>query len=524
MADGMATPDLPSGFLTHILGNATLGGLSDTAIEEVSDFLERASVSGPIANRLDLLEGAQQSGYLTYEAWVLLSATPPTVAGATARVRVEDAGTHTDPVVGGTVPNSGEYRGSLSPLGWKRIGPLPVTDVPTAIAGATPVTELDDDDAFVVRRASDGALLKITKSFFEGLMAGPVTYSWPADVTVGATSKEIIPYDEGLLKPEIYNGSDSNIYVAEGGAQASIGPDSYMLVPGGLYAPDVVIPGAISAISEGTSRIKAKFRTTTDFNIAGRALAQAYIDRVIDVGGALSTDEQNALRDFYSAMYSVGALSALGCFYNLLAPGAARLVNLCHLEGALGVSFGGVTGTDWRHTAFNGSSGYVDTGVYLKDFARLDDHSLLCYPADETLQGSSRVAIGDGNVTLTPARTSTTVAGRSVTASNAIATGIDVGSGLISMSRVSQSALVFRGGPSSVVSVPLDAGENLSTRTLLIGARNNAVAGGTADPASGSFFTGPMVAAGAGRKLSDAQHTAIDAAIGDLVIAAGAFS
>lgn len=42
-------------------------------------------------------------------------------AGQLAEVPLTDAGTHTDPVVGGTVNNSGIFRWSLSPVGWQRL-------------------------------------------------------------------------------------------------------------------------------------------------------------------------------------------------------------------------------------------------------------------------------------------------------------------------------------------------------------------------------------------------------------------
>lgn len=67
---------------------------------------------------------------LLAETWAALVAIAGTEALKAARVLAADAGTHTDPVVGGTVPNAGEYRWSTSPAGWKRIGSGP--DVPNA--------------------------------------------------------------------------------------------------------------------------------------------------------------------------------------------------------------------------------------------------------------------------------------------------------------------------------------------------------------------------------------------------------
>jgi hypothetical protein len=66
------------------------------------------------------LQEGQTANALAYETWALLAAVTGTGAGQPAQV-YGDAGTHTDPVVGGTVANSGQFRWSVSPAGWKRI-------------------------------------------------------------------------------------------------------------------------------------------------------------------------------------------------------------------------------------------------------------------------------------------------------------------------------------------------------------------------------------------------------------------
>ena len=61
---------------------------------------------------------------ITYIAatWTALAAITGATAAVGASVRDTDTGTHTDPVVGGTVANAGVYSWSTSPAGWKRIG------------------------------------------------------------------------------------------------------------------------------------------------------------------------------------------------------------------------------------------------------------------------------------------------------------------------------------------------------------------------------------------------------------------
>ena len=53
--------------------------------------------------------------------WAALSAITGSTAGIGASVRDTDIGTHTDPVVGGTVANAGVYTWSASPAGWQWI-------------------------------------------------------------------------------------------------------------------------------------------------------------------------------------------------------------------------------------------------------------------------------------------------------------------------------------------------------------------------------------------------------------------
>lgn len=73
-----------------------------------------------------------QSSALTCATWAVLSGLTGSVAGQGAEVLDSDTGTHTDPVVGGTVPNAGRYTWSASPAGWRRIGD-------TGLAGKAPL-------------------------------------------------------------------------------------------------------------------------------------------------------------------------------------------------------------------------------------------------------------------------------------------------------------------------------------------------------------------------------------------------
>jgi len=86
---------------------------------------------GTAVDRIDALEDAQTSGLIAYGTWAALAAHPTgsLTVGQVAKVYGPDAGTHTDPVAGGTVANKGVFNWSASPAGWRRIANLEVEDV-----------------------------------------------------------------------------------------------------------------------------------------------------------------------------------------------------------------------------------------------------------------------------------------------------------------------------------------------------------------------------------------------------------
>src|SRR5690606_9909956 len=71
----------------------------------------------------DAVEGSA-AGAVQFATWAELSAIEGDREGQPGRVALSDGGTHTDPVVGGTVDNSGEYSWSVSPAGWHRVADL----------------------------------------------------------------------------------------------------------------------------------------------------------------------------------------------------------------------------------------------------------------------------------------------------------------------------------------------------------------------------------------------------------------
>jgi hypothetical protein len=85
------------------------------------------AIAGEAATRAAQIAGLQTDiqgaavGLRRYATYAALAADPGTVNGQPGEV-TEDGGTHTDPVVGGTVANKGKYRWSASPAGWQWVG------------------------------------------------------------------------------------------------------------------------------------------------------------------------------------------------------------------------------------------------------------------------------------------------------------------------------------------------------------------------------------------------------------------
>lgn len=130
--------------------------------------------SAAVQRQIDDLIAGQQAGQLVYRTWAELSAVTGS-AGTGAQV-VDDTGTHTDPVVGGTVANAGQYVWSGSPAGWRwvREDALPlkadqadlsalediVAPIQAAVQGAVSddlVTFLDGDNNIIGRVQQNAA-------------------------------------------------------------------------------------------------------------------------------------------------------------------------------------------------------------------------------------------------------------------------------------------------------------------------------------------------------------------------------
>jgi len=110
------------------------------------------TVVNALNDKIEPLENLAEGGNVTTATWTELAA----ITGVRANQRADvltDAGTHTDPVVGGVVDNEGIYAWSLSPAGWERIGELS-----DEAAAAEVIAARDGEASLSAKLAADAAV------------------------------------------------------------------------------------------------------------------------------------------------------------------------------------------------------------------------------------------------------------------------------------------------------------------------------------------------------------------------------
>jgi hypothetical protein len=115
--------------------DTTLGALrvGDGATVGGRIFADATTMIGLVTTAISpIVQRAQNA--IPFSTWTALAGTNSMNGGDRAAVAATDTGTHTDPVVGGTVNNAGRYVYSTSPAGWQRVDDL---DSTKAAASAT---------------------------------------------------------------------------------------------------------------------------------------------------------------------------------------------------------------------------------------------------------------------------------------------------------------------------------------------------------------------------------------------------
>lgn len=101
---------------------STWEDLRDQTIAARQTAVQEAGRAEGQADRAEAASANAQGAARSFALWSALAAVTGTIVAEGAEVLDDDTGTHTDPVVGGVVPNGGRYSWSSSPAGWRRIG------------------------------------------------------------------------------------------------------------------------------------------------------------------------------------------------------------------------------------------------------------------------------------------------------------------------------------------------------------------------------------------------------------------
>lgn len=134
-------------------------GLPSSGANE-PDKDEGVAVFEAIQSEIDFLAAGQTTNMRVEKTWPALNAITGT-AGAGAEITA-DAGTHTDPVVGGTVSNSGRFRYSTSPAGWERVDDAAGQNNLEATQAAQAATEAARDDVIELVEKRRGPAIQVT--------------------------------------------------------------------------------------------------------------------------------------------------------------------------------------------------------------------------------------------------------------------------------------------------------------------------------------------------------------------------
>lgn len=523
-----------------------------------------AAAAGLLAVTEAVAANAQASA-LTCATWAALVALSGSSAGQGAEVLDSDAGTHTDPVAGGTVANAGRYSWSVSPAGWLRIGGTGLSAKAPQVALEAEVTAREQADAAIAglaalaeeraqeaqvgldlaqarmthasdrgRRESLDALgvallaeeraqanesaLILTAARFDALIARLETLEASQDTEMttyaisatAGTAASVIVAAGPIQRIQLQNRSlESRVGIAFGSAPASLAAAAYVLEPGGALDTALIAATPIYIIADGVAQVEGAFAVPLNApNPNWEVDFQAIIGRMVS-NGAPTPDAlwQSAYRSLYSAFRRENILSRVRGLYVLgaHASGAARI----NWAGAvnLAVAAGAPEFMGKQGYKFNGAS-YFTSGISLGDTATTLDASAGVWPGVED-QTTTAAAMGDGVFELQPNRSATEAGVRGWSGSTSVDTSVAPFYGsFLGAVRVSpdQFSTYLSGGRGEIETRAYISGYT-TPRPVFIGATNNST--GVID----KLYNGVIRAAMFGQSLSAAQMLAAQAAM-----------
>lgn len=240
-------------------------------LDAVYDDIEAVvSDVGGHATRLTTLEASYGGVSVATSTWSALNALSGTFAGQAAEVDASDTGTHTDPVVGGTVSNYGRFAWSSSPAGWKRIGDSPPAFSDTAGANMFYAGRYPDEAEFLFS----------TNAVTNTASAALIALGFDRCVAKAASETSIV-YGERLsftmLGNEYYS---ARVYIQKDSGSANYGVPRLYFYSGGGYTLLGYVAMTLESTIDSTAAI---------YSVNGQATSTYAGADLIAVGCAVST-------------------------------------------------------------------------------------------------------------------------------------------------------------------------------------------------------------------------------------------
>ncbi|KQO43035.1 hypothetical protein ASF08_10690 [Methylobacterium sp. Leaf85] len=335
---------------------------------------------GELDNEVATIRSGQNAGNILVETWAQLAAITPTL-NARAEIPGTATTTHPDPVAAGNpvVPDPGTYRGSVTPLGWARIGPTTAAAAAAEAGKGITTSPLTRAPALQLAfRDPDTSLLTVLSpadsAAFIQEIAVPTTYPTDlTDVVLTETSSLILPEDpqrSGDLLIQIIDKADAGFNFTSNPAVMDVpgtwGQKSGQWVNHGDVGTLAVTGVVRRTAGDGSTtplsaKINMRVRRRVNTPLPAK-LADAIFVRWPD-----SADQRfkDAIRQ------EVDYLAGLGIYQKLkvwFLPGASRannMVNLADPNGPLFVCHDGAEGAietqPYKFMRGNGVDQYIDT-------------------------------------------------------------------------------------------------------------------------------------------------------------------
>ncbi|CAN7506968.1 SGNH/GDSL hydrolase family protein [Pararhizobium sp. LjRoot238] len=230
------------------------------------------------------------SNSISKDTWAALAAQAGTLAGQGAEVLDTDTGTHTDPVVGGTVPNAGRFSWSTSPAGWKRIGATGLTSkvdktaLTSELGARVPLSQapwLHKDAIGLIGLASalawDTASVMVAKAIKSLTVEGSAV-SATDDYYIGTFCNDDPTYEDQIIIRKVSDNSQVASLGTTPLTKSTTGPTEVL-----IYGTNIVFRLLIDYRDISSTGILVNLATRTPL-IIGREQSPIEADRVARVG------------------------------------------------------------------------------------------------------------------------------------------------------------------------------------------------------------------------------------------------